>query len=293
MRDFADKVAVVTGAASGIGRGLAERFARAGMKIVLADVESAALERTAADFRQRGADVWPVVTDVADAASVDALAKATLARYGAVHVVCNNAGVFPQGRLRRAWEHPLEDWQWTIGVNLFGVIHGVRSFVPILLEQAQEAHIVNTASVTGFINGVGGTPYAVSKFGVVRLTEGLFAGLREAGAPIGVSLLIPGLVQTGIREAERNRPAALRPAAGVPEEAAAMTAAVAGPVGLTPAQVADMTYDAICENRFYVFTSDVWDNAVGTRTDDILARRAPAVPDLVELVKREASLGTK
>jgi NAD(P)-dependent dehydrogenase (short-subunit alcohol dehydrogenase family) len=291
VREFSGKVAVITGAASGVGRGMAERFGRAGMQIVLADIEGPALGRTAGDLQRLGVDVLPVVTDVANADSVATLANAALDRFGAIHVLCNNAGVFPQGRLRRAWEHPLEDWQWTLGVNLFGVIHGIRTFVPIMLDQAQEAHIVNTASVTGFVNGVGGTPYAVSKFGVVRLTEGLYAGLRDINAPIGVSLLIPGLVQTAIRDAERNRPAALRPAAGVPEEAAAITVAVTGPVGLTAAHVAEMTFDAIRENRFYVFTSDVWDDALRKRSNDILARRPPDIPDIVELVKCESAAG--
>lgn len=288
MKVFQDRVAVITGAASGIGRGMAERFARAGMKVVLADVEQSALHRTAMEMRASGAEVLPVLTDVSKAESVAALAEKTLSVYGAVHLLCNNAGVFPQGRLRRAWEHPLEDWTWTLGVNLFGVIHGVQSFVPIMLRQETEAHIINTASSVGFINGVGATPYSVSKFGVVRLTEGLFAGLRDAAAPIGVTLLAPGLVQTNIRNAERNRPAVLRPEEGMPAEAASIVKAVTESQGLTPARVAEMVFEAVRDNRFYVFSSNAWDDAIRARTDDIIARRDPGVPDVVDLVRREA-----
>src|SRR5690242_17165407 len=206
MQSFRDKVAVVTGGASGIGFAMAERFAKEGMKIVLADVEPAALESARATLAASGADVLAVPTDVARGEAVAALAERTLARFGAVHVVCNNAGVSVGGPM---WEHTLDDWRWVLGVNLWGVIHGVRTFVPIMLRQNEPAHVVNTASLAGLSSNPFLGVYNVTKHGVVTLSETLAQELAIVGAPIAVSVLCPGFVRTKIIDSGRNRPADL------------------------------------------------------------------------------------
>jgi NAD(P)-dependent dehydrogenase (short-subunit alcohol dehydrogenase family) len=214
MRDVAGKVAVITGAASGIGRGMAESFAAAGMKVVLSDVEEEALTETADALRDEGADVHAVVTDVSKAEQVQALADESVKRFGAVHVLCNNAGIgIPSGP---SWETTLDDWKWTIDVNLMGVIHCVRSFVPIMLELESESHIVNTASIAGLVAGADMASYAVTKFGVVALSEHLYLELEGAGAKTKVSVLCPGFVATKIMDSERNRPADRQDASPMP-----------------------------------------------------------------------------
>ena len=206
MQDFAGKVAVVTGGASGIGLGLATRFAAEGMRLVLADIEDGALEAAAQGLRESGAEVLAVQTDAGDAASMDNLGERTLDHYGAVHIVCNNAGVGTHGRM---WELSVNDWEFVLRVNLWGVIHGVRVFAPHLIEQ-DEGHIVNTASMAGLVSVAGAGPYNVSKHGAVTLSETLSAELRDAGSNVGVSVLCPGLVATNLGASERNRPADLR-----------------------------------------------------------------------------------
>src|SRR5215468_8675057 len=188
MKEFREKVAVVTGAASGIGRALAQRFARAEMKVVLADVESGALEQAADEIAASGTQTLAVRTDVSKAAEVERLAQAVIDKFGAVHVVCNNAGVGTSGP---TWMQTVDDWKWLLGVNLWGVIHGVRVFTPLLLAQG-EGHIVNTASLAGMISGAGAAPYNVSKFGVVALSETLHHELTLLGMPVRVSVLCPG-----------------------------------------------------------------------------------------------------
>ena len=213
MEDVAGKVAVITGAAGGIGRGMAEAFAAAGMKVVLSDVEEPALTETTKALRSQGADVHAVVTDVSKPDQVQALAEESVERFGAVDVLCNNAGIgVPSAS---SWETSLDDWKWTIEVNLMGVIHGVRSFVPIMLEQGSESHIVNTASMAGLIAGGDIASYAVTKFGVVALSEHLYLELEGAGAKTKVSVLCPGFVATNIMDSERNRPADLQDASPV------------------------------------------------------------------------------
>lgn len=178
MKEFKDRVAVVTGAASGIGRAMAERFAAAEMRVVLADVEEQALSKAEAELREKGAEVLSVRTDVSKGSDVEKLAQETLAAFGAVHVVCNNAGVTDQGG--KIWEKTQSDWEWVMGVNLWGVIHGVRVFVPIMLDQGTEGHVVNTASMAGLMTGRLNI-YGVTKHAVVSLTESLYLELGEAG----------------------------------------------------------------------------------------------------------------
>jgi NAD(P)-dependent dehydrogenase (short-subunit alcohol dehydrogenase family) len=202
------RVAVVTGGASGIGRAMGERFARAGMSVVLADVEAPALDATVAALRDDGLDVSGVVTDVGDFASVEALRDATLAAHGAVHLLCNNAGV-GAGAEGQMWDHTLNDWRWALDVNVWGVIHGTKAFVPAMLAGGAEGHVVNTSSGNGGIAPLSGTPiYALTKSAVVTLSESLYAQLAAVGGRVGVSVLFPGphMLRTGLFESWRNRP---------------------------------------------------------------------------------------
>src|SRR5580704_17515505 len=187
MKDFKDKVAVVTGAASGIGRGMAETFVAAGMKVVLSDIESGALDQTTRSLRDAGADVHAVRTDVSKPEQVDELAKQTVEKYGAVHVLCNNAGIATGVGGGASWKSPLNDWHWILGVNLMGVVHGIRAFLPVMIEQDTEAHIVNTASLAGLIPG--GALYGATKFAVVALSENTYLELQRGGFKPKMSVL--------------------------------------------------------------------------------------------------------
>ncbi|HEX2850879.1 MAG TPA: SDR family NAD(P)-dependent oxidoreductase [Acidimicrobiales bacterium] len=274
IEELGGKVAVVTGAASGIGRATATAFAGEGMRVVLADVEEKALESAARSLRDAGHDVLSVVTDVSKGASMDALADRAFDHFGAVHVVHLNAGVGAGGPM---WTLTENDWQWVLGVNLWGVIHGVRAFVPRLLEQGGPAHVVNTASMAGLTSPTMMGAYNVSKHGVVALSETLARDLAVAGAPVGVSVLCPGWVNTGIADSSRNRPDELRnDAAG-----AGVDLAAASPLkqllesGLSPDTVASMVVDAVKTGTFYILTNDSWRDAVQQRLDDILAGRGP------------------
>lgn len=256
MQQFQDRVAVITGAASGIGRGLARRCAREGMQVVLADIEAAALAETEAELRDLGAPVLAVVTDVAKAEDVEALVRQTLATFGAIHLLCNNAGV---GLVRSVWESSLADWNWVLGVNLWGVIHGLRTFVPIMLDQESKDHIVNTSSIAGLITkwaqsaivGPGSSStYNVSKHGIAALSETLYHELAQLGAKVKVSVLLPAWVNTRVVDVERNRPLDLRNAPGVvpvhPQDEAVIQATRQGiQQGISPDQVADIVIRAI------------------------------------------------
>ena len=273
MDVLAGKVAVVTGGASGIGRAVAERAAAEGMKIVLADVEEASLQAAARSLSETGAEVIAVVTDVSDAPSVEALRDRTLARFGAVHLVHNNASVF--GGERLMWTISEADWRWVLGVNLFGVIHGIRTFVPLLVEQG-EGHVVNTASVAGLLSPPMYGPYSASKHAVVTISEILYRDLRLAGSTVGVSVLCPGYVRTQITEADRNRPE-WAPALPTDALAAQMRAITVQAVaqGTDPATVASHVLDAVRTNRFYILTHPEYNVTIALRMQDILEGRAP------------------
>jgi NAD(P)-dependent dehydrogenase (short-subunit alcohol dehydrogenase family) len=274
MRDLQGKVAVVTGAASGIGRAMAEAFAGAQMKVVLADVEPGPLGTAQTEMRAAGHNVLAVGTDVADAASVEELARRTLEEFGAVHVVCNNAGVAGTGQV--AWELPLAAWQWMIDVNILGVIHGIKYFVPHLVAQG-EGHVVNTTSIAGLVGGVGSTPYTATKHAVVGLSEALMLELEETGSGVGVSLLVPGRVDTRIADALRNWPARLGP---VPEARRPDRLGVM-PIPETlqhmmdeptpPSEVAALVVDAVRTERFWVVTHP---DELGALVDERRARLA-------------------
>ncbi|HEY7910080.1 MAG TPA: SDR family NAD(P)-dependent oxidoreductase [Thermomicrobiales bacterium] len=268
MNEFPGKVAVVTGAASGIGRAIAAQAAREGMRLVLADIEAAPLERTAAELRATGADVLAVPTDVSRAEEVAALAEQTVAAYGAVHLLFNNAGVATGGPI---WERPLAEWEWVMGVNLWGVVHGIRAFVPLMLAQEDAGYIVNTASIAGLVTAPALGIYTVTKHAVVALSEVLAAELAQRNAHITVSVLCPSWVQTRILEAGRNRPTAIQNAA--PGDDPAGNAAIRQLVesGMPPEQVAEEVFAAIRDERFYILTHPETKAWIRRRMETILA----------------------
>jgi len=253
---------------------MAERFASEGMKVVLADVEEEALKVAEAEFREKGVDVLGVVTNVAKAEDVEKLAQEALNAFGKVHVVCNNAGV--AGAWGPAWENTLDDWEWIMGVNLWGVIHGIRTFLPIMLEQKEEGHIVNTASLAGLMRGAG--IYGVTKQGVVALSESIYNDLKMADAKIGVSVLCPGWVNTKIADADRNRPEELsrsNPLAPEAESAALDMVKSLLKSGLDPADIADQVFTAIKDDQLYIITHPDMDFLFKERFDNIVNRRNP------------------
>jgi NAD(P)-dependent dehydrogenase (short-subunit alcohol dehydrogenase family) len=277
MKEFKGKVAVITGAASGIGRALADRCVQEGMKAVLADVEAEALAKTEASLKASGATVLAVQTDVSQARDVAALAQKTLEVFGAVHLLCNNAGVGTEAAI---WESTLDEWEWVVGVNLWGVIHGVRAFVPLMLAQDTECHIVNTASVAGLISGPGLGAYKVTKHAVVSLSETLYHELAERGARVGVSVLCPGIVNTRIMESARNRPGNLAATAPLYPASAARWEALARlvPAGMPPVQVADAVFAAVRKDQFYILTLPEGKDSIRMRMEDILQERSPTRP---------------
>jgi NAD(P)-dependent dehydrogenase (short-subunit alcohol dehydrogenase family) len=280
MDDFEGKVAVVTGAASGIGLALADRLAREGMRVVLADVEPEPLDRAAAALADEfGADaVLAVLTDVRDELAVDALAAATFERFGTAHVVCNNAGVGVGGL---AWTVPADRWRWIVDVNLLSVAHGIRAFVPRMIEQG-EGHVLNTASSAGILTGPGMSPYFATKHAVVALSESLYLDLQLTGASVGVSVLCPEFVRTRIAESERNRPADVAEMPGQggddgPGLSDLLKSLIDG--GLNPADVAGMVVDGIRADRFWILTHPTTVPAARRRWDAIAADGRPVFWD--------------
>jgi NAD(P)-dependent dehydrogenase (short-subunit alcohol dehydrogenase family) len=276
MQDFKDKVAVITGGASGLGLAMARRFASEGMKLVLGDVEEEPLRRVEQEFRRSGVPVLAIRTDVSRGHDVERLAEKTLATFGAVHIVCNNAGVGPGGVV---WENTTADWEWVLGVNVWGVIHGVRVFVPIMLRQNTPCHVVNTASVAGLLSVPGMGIYCVSKHAVVTLSECLYHDLVARGAKIGVSLLCPAYVPTGIADSERNRPAMLhnppRPRSAEDAERERLMRHAVESGRISPEDVAQMVFDGIVNDRFYILTHPRIKPAIETRVQDVLEDRNP------------------
>lgn len=262
MRELRHRVAVITGAASGIGLALAGRFAAAGTSLVLADVEDDPLQVAVSELADSGAEVLAVRTDVSVADDVEALAAAAYERYGAVHIICNNAGVVHRGA---AWEQSLEDWEWVLGVDLWGVIHGVRAFVPRMLEGGHVGHVVNTASVAGLVPFQDIASYDVAKAGVVSLSESIYLDLASREAPIGISVLCPGLVNTRIFESERNRPR------GMPENGESMAGSPSqhSPETIDADEVAEQVLDAIREDRFWVLPHPEYADVARQRAREI------------------------
>ncbi len=273
MDDLENKVAVITGAASGIGRGMAEAFVDAGMRVVLSDVEEATLHATTAALRDGGADVHAVVTDVSVAKDVASLAESTLEKYGAVHVLCNNAGVYAGSR--PSWESTLDDWAWILGVNLMGVVHGIRAFLPVMIEQGEDAHIVNTASVAGLMTG--GSLYGATKSAVVALSETVHLELVGGGFTPRISVLCPGLVDTNIFDSQRNRPARFPDVGPYPSGWSVEAAREAFKLGLSPRAVGDRVVEAMREERFYVLTHPEWAEHVTHRSTQIVGGDSPTL----------------
>ena len=277
MRDLRDKVAVITGGASGIGLAMAGRFAAEGMKLALADIEPEPLEAAARDLSEKGADVLAVPTDVSDAAAMDAFGQRVLDRFGSAHVVCNNAGVAGGGAM---WELSCGDWEFVIGPNLWGVIHGVRVFVPLLVAQ-NEGHVVNTASLAGLISVPGLGPYNVTKHAVVTLSETLYGELRGQGSAVGVSVLCPGFVKTRIFEAERHRPEGWQPATRPDPKEAALREAVLAHVlanAMPPEEIGAQVLQAVRDERFYILTHPESHDVVARRMRAIVEGREPDLP---------------
>ena len=285
MKEFKGKVAVITGAASGIGFRLAERCAKEGMKVVLAGINESTLKKAEKDIKKTGATTLVVKTDVSKADDVKALAQKTLDAFGAVHLLFNNAGF---GFLSTTWESTLADWQWVLGVNLWGVIYGVHFFVPIMIKQDIECHIVNTAGGAGLVSPPY-SPYAVAKHGVVALSEMLYRELEMKGHNIGVSVLCPGFVKTKAMEGERNRPINLRnkPGEGIDMsdpivQAYTQYARQAIDNGMPPQQLADVVFRAIRDKKFYIFPNAEFNKPrIQARMEDILQERNPTrFPDM-------------
>ena len=275
MDSLQGKTAVVTGAGSGMGRAFAERFARAGMNVVLADVEVPKLDDAVEGITATGAEAIGVITDVTDGSAVDRLRDAAIERFGRVHVVCNNAGVAGTGPSGGKFVTEAE-WRWVLDVNLWGVIHGHRAFLPHLVEHG-DGHIVNTASMAGHFPGH--SAYTASKWAVVGITEGLFHDEQLRAAGVGVSCLCPGWVNTAIADSARNRPEWAAPALGVeptPVEEM-MEAFVRDQLrsGMEPAAVAELVHDAILANRFWVFTDMQMVEGLRPRLDAVLAAENP------------------
>jgi len=278
MKEFKGKVAVITGGASGIGRGIGERCVREGMKVVLADIEEASLAKVEAELKAAGGTVLGVKADVTKRIDVELLAQRALDAFGAVHLLFNNAGVAAGGA---PWEATWNDWEWVIGVNLWGVLHGVKVFTPLMLAQNTDCHIVNTSSAAGLIAGSGSAPYAVTKHAVVALSESLYLSLQQRNSLVKVSVLCPGLVRTNIINAERNRPEELRNEAVpmTPERQASLATFVAAvEASMPPQQVAEAVFEAIQKEQFYILSHPEWMEAVQLRTDKLLRMENPQSP---------------
>jgi NAD(P)-dependent dehydrogenase (short-subunit alcohol dehydrogenase family) len=283
MKNFKNKVAVITGGASGFGREFANIGANLGMKLVLADVQQDALDKTKAELEAQGAQVLAVRCDVRKAEQVQALADAAMDRFGAVHLVFNNAGVGSGGLI---WENSVADWEWVLGVNLWGVIHGVRIFTPLMLECAKkdpgyEGHIINTASMAGLLNAPNMGVYNVSKHAVVSLSETLYQDLQLVKAPIGASVLCPYFVPTGISQSDRNRPDDVKNEISPTDSQLAAQAVSDKAVSsgkVTAAQVAERTFDAIKEGKFYIYSHPHALGNVQKRMEDIVLQRNPGDP---------------
>ena len=281
MDEFTGRVAVVTGAGSGMGKAFAARFAAEGMRIVAADIQQDALDRTVQELTAGGTEAIGVRTDVSDPAAVQRLADVTADRFGPVHLLCNNAGV--EGYLDGPiWEATDKDWSWTVDVNFWSVVHGIRAFLPGMLAHGQPAHVVNTCSMTSVV--AASNMYGITKQAVLALTEVLAADLRARGADIGVTALCPGIIATNLFQGSRNRPDELRNSDETPgaREGAELRERMHETLsaGMPPTEVADLLVDAVRRNAPYLLTDHDWDHLVQARSEAILggAVGGPARP---------------
>jgi NAD(P)-dependent dehydrogenase (short-subunit alcohol dehydrogenase family) len=283
VKDLKGKVAVITGGASGIGLAMAEAFGGEGMKLVIADIQQAALDEALAALDAKGFEVVGVRTDVSDFESVQALAQATLAAFGKVHVVANNAGVSITGPI---WKMSLDDWRWVYDVNFWGIVHGIKAFVPILMDQGEPAHVINTASLASF-NGTGEhSPYCSSKAAALSMSQSLYSELIAWNTQIGVSVVCPGMVDTQIHKSNRNRPSGDAPWSDREwnDPAHVQGSEVFQGRGVPARDIAEATLSALKENRFYVFNGEMWRDFIRRQSDAQLAGANPPVqtwgPDL-------------
>lgn len=277
MQELKGKVAVITGAAEGIGKAIAVAAAAEGMRLVLADISDTLLNNTVQELRQTGAEVIGVMTDVAKERDIQTLADQAYAQFGHVHLLVNNAGV---AFAKSAWETTAKDWEWIMGINLYGITHALRIFIPRMLASDEVAHIVNTASVAGLIAEPALAAYNVSKFGVVALSESLHHDLSLRKSKIGVSVLCPSWVKTRIIDAERNRKTEDRIQADQLEKLSQKTGAAinkAVEAGISPQQVASDVIAAVKANTFYILTHPETKAAVAIRSEDILQGRPPTL----------------
>lgn len=283
MKDFSDKTAVITGGASGIGRAMGALFLDKGMNVVLADIEQEALDSTVAALNASGRCVG-VVTDVSKAEDVQHLADSAVAEFGGIHIACNNAGVFAGGLM---WEESVADFQWQLDVNVWGVIHGIRTFVPIMAAQDSECHIVNTSSMAALTAMPYSGIYHMTKHAVLGLSESLYHELAFHVPNVKVSVLCPEAINTGISASERNRPSAYSRDGDIVESDArtivseALTDSVA--VGIGPEVMAQRVFDGIVAERFYLLSEEAWRDAANTRLDDIRLARNPTFAPPINL----------
>jgi NAD(P)-dependent dehydrogenase (short-subunit alcohol dehydrogenase family) len=282
ITDFKGKTAVLTGAGSGFGLECARIGAKLGMNLVLADVQQDALDAVTSEMQAAGAQVLPFKLDVSSASQMEAMGAAVLARFGAPHLVFNNAGVGSGGLI---WENSVKDWEWVLGVNVMGVAHGVRVFTPMMLEAAKhdaawQGHIVNTASMAGLLNAPNMGVYNVSKHAVVSLSETLYQDLSLVTDQIGASVLCPFFVATGISQSHRNRPSELRGSQPTKSQliGQAMSVKAVGSGKVSAADVAQLVFDAVSANQFYIYSHPKAIKSVQTRLEDIVQTRNPTDP---------------
>lgn len=281
MENFIGKTAVITGAASGIGLGLAERCAAEGINIVMADINEEALKKSENEIRSIGANVISIKTDVSNADDVKALAEKSVEKFGEVHLLFNNAGVSAG---KTVWESTINDWTWVLGVNLWGVIHGIHYFMPVFLKQDNECHIVNTSSIAGLVTSMYNSPYVVSKMGIVALSEQLYREVTEGGYKVGVSVLCPSFVDTNFMECGKHRPVSLRDASdGIEFDFSDETLIESlkqfqqmYKSGLSRSGAADYVFKAIKQNKFYILANaESYKPSIQARVDDIMNDRNP------------------
>ena len=271
MKEFEGKTAVITGAASGIGKAMAERFAQEKMQVVLADIEEEALEKTVENLRQYQYRVIGVKTDVLVEESINELFSKATTEYGNIHILCNNAGIGANSGNKAIWEIDRQDWDWVMGVNYQGVLQGIQTFLPHMLEHGEEGHVVTTVSMAGLLPGVG--TYGVSKHAVMALTEALSRDLITREAKINASVLCPGFVDTNIDKSERNRPSHMGEAKELTNEAGAEIMSVMLRQGKKPEEIAEIVINAIKENIFYILSHPAWDDSLRSHFENILSRK--------------------
>ena len=271
MKEFEGKTAVITGAASGIGKAMAERFAQEKMQVVLADIEEEALEKTVENLRQYQYRVIGVKTDVLVEESINELFAKATAEYGNIHILCNNAGIGANSGNKAIWEIDKQDWDWVMGVNYQGVLQGIQTFLPHMLEHGEEGHVVTTVSMAGLLPGAG--TYGVSKHAVMALTEALSRDLITRETKINASVLCPGFVDTNIDKSERNRPSHLGEAQEVKNEMGAEIMSAMLRQGKKPEEIAEIVFNAIKENIFYILSHPAWDDSLRSHFENILSRK--------------------